>query len=143
MYRNILFPIDVTEKASWDHALPVLKEFCEKFSPKVTLMTAVPDFGMSIVSNYFPENAQEKLVADARQALEGFAAEKLPGVAVETIVAQGPVYQCIIDSSEKTDADLIIMSAHRPELKDYLLGPNAAKVVRHSNRSVLVVRNRD
>jgi nucleotide-binding universal stress UspA family protein len=26
-------------------------------------------------------------------------------------------------------------------LKDYLLGPNAAKVVRHSNRSVLVVRD--
>ena len=32
------------------------------------------------------------------------------------------------------------MSANRPELKDYLLGPNAARVVRHSDVSVLVVR---
>lgn len=33
------------------------------------------------------------------------------------------------------------MAAHRPALKDYLLGPNAARVVRHSNCSVLVVRD--
>jgi nucleotide-binding universal stress UspA family protein len=38
-------------------------------------------------------------------------------------------------------ADLIVMASHRPELKDDLLGANAARVVRPSKRSVLVVRN--
>lgn len=37
-------------------------------------------------------------------------------------------------------ADLIVMASQRPELKDYLLGPNAARVVRHAEQSVLVVR---
>ncbi|MEP3300223.1 MAG: universal stress protein, partial [Pseudoruegeria sp.] len=37
-------------------------------------------------------------------------------------------------------ADLIVIGAHRPDFKDYLLGPNAARVVRHSECSVYVVR---
>ena len=35
---------------------------------------------------------------------------------------------------------LIVMGSHHPELKDYLLGPNAAKVMRHADCSVMVVR---
>jgi len=42
---------------------------------------------------------------------------------------------------QKIDADLIVLGANRPDLKDYLLGPNASRVVRHSARSVLVVRD--
>ena len=42
--------------------------------------------------------------------------------------------------ADETNADLIVMASHRPELKDFLLGPNAARVVRHANCSVLVVR---
>jgi len=36
--------------------------------------------------------------------------------------------------------DLIIMASRRPELEDYLIGSNAARVVRHAHLSVLVVR---
>ena len=32
------------------------------------------------------------------------------------------------------------MASHRPELRDYLIGPNAARVMRHADASVLVVR---
>ena len=46
----------------------------------------------------------------------------------------------ILDLAEKIGADLIVMASHRPELKDYLLGPNAARVVRHAECSVMVVR---
>jgi nucleotide-binding universal stress UspA family protein len=38
------------------------------------------------------------------------------------------------------NADLIVLAAHRPELKDYLLGPNASRVVRHAKCSVYVIR---
>ena len=36
--------------------------------------------------------------------------------------------------------ELIVIGSHRPEMQDYLLGPTAAKVVRHAKCSVLVVR---
>jgi nucleotide-binding universal stress UspA family protein len=45
----------------------------------------------------------------------------------------------ILDASNRFGADLILMASHRPELKDYLLGPNASRVVRHAQCSVLVV----
>lgn len=35
---------------------------------------------------------------------------------------------------------ILLSLSHRPGLDDYLLGPNAAKDVRHCKRSVLVVR---
>jgi nucleotide-binding universal stress UspA family protein len=38
------------------------------------------------------------------------------------------------------EADLIVVGSHRPAMKDYLLGTNAARVVRHAHCSVLVVR---
>ena len=56
-------------------------------------------------------------------------------------VADGAVYDQIIAVSRKAKCDLIVLASHRPELSDYLLGPNAAKVVRHSDCSVMVVRD--
>ena len=50
------------------------------------------------------------------------------------------MYEVILAVAKGIDADLIVMASHRPELKDYLLGPNAARVVRHADQSVLVVR---
>ena len=44
------------------------------------------------------------------------------------------------DLAGEIGVDLIAMASHRPALKDYLIGPNAARVVRHADVSVLVVR---
>jgi universal stress protein F len=32
------------------------------------------------------------------------------------------------------------MASHRPEMRDYLIGPNAAHVAQHASCSVLVLR---
>ena len=37
-------------------------------------------------------------------------------------------------------AELVIIASHRPDITTYLLGSNAAAVVRHADCSVLVVR---
>lgn len=141
MYKEILFPVDVTEESSWKLALPTMIEYANAFGSRIHVMTAVPDFGMSIVSQYFPEDAEEKILNETNEKLHKFTKTHFSdGLEIQHIVAQGPVYQCIIDTAERVNADLIVMAAHRPELKDYLLGPNAAKVVRHSKISVLVVR---
>ena len=56
------------------------------------------------------------------------------------IVAEGKIYREILSAAKAIEADLIVMGSHHPELKDYLLGPNAARVVRHADCSVMVVR---
>ena len=63
------------------------------------------------------------------------------GTSVSQSVRQGTVYREILAEADAVGADLIVMGSHRPELKDYLLGPNAARVVRHAQTSVLVVRS--
>lgn len=142
MYKDILFPIDVTEESSWKYTLPVVIAHAEAFGARVHLMTVIPDSGMSLVSQYFSDDAVDRIVQETNKALHRFSEEHLPkSIKVQHIVTQGIVYKSIIETSQRIGADVIIMSAHRPELKDYLLGPNAARVVRHSDCSVLVVRH--
>lgn len=142
MYKNILFPVDVTEHSSWKIALPVVLDLAHAFKPKLHVMTVVPQFGMSIVGQFFPSNMEDQLIKGATDALHKFTEEHIPAdIPIRHVITQGTVYESIIDTAERVEADLIVMAAHRPELKDYLLGPNAARVVRHSTRSVLVVRD--
>ena len=46
----------------------------------------------------------------------------------------------ILNLAKNTCASLIVVGAHKADLSDYLLGPNAARVVRHAKSSVYVVR---
>jgi nucleotide-binding universal stress UspA family protein len=143
MYKDILFPVDVTEPSSWKIALPVVLEMVQAFKSKLHIMTVVPEYGMSIVAQFFPDKSEDALIKGATEALHKFTREHIPPhIEKRHVITQGTVYEAIIETADHIDADLIVMAAHRPELKDYLLGPNAARVVRHSNRSVLVVREK-
>ena len=55
-------------------------------------------------------------------------------------VVQGTVYDKIIGTARDLGAHTIVIGAHRPEFRDYLVCPNAARVVRHADQTVLVVR---
>ena len=50
------------------------------------------------------------------------------------------IYAEILGFVEEAEADLVVGS-HRPMIKDYQLGTNAARVVRHACCSVLVARD--
>jgi nucleotide-binding universal stress UspA family protein len=141
MYRNILVPVDLSDKHSWRKALPTAISLCETFEAKLHLMTVVPDFGLPMVGQFFPEGYEAKLRQQAARQLKEFAAQQVPGaIECRRIVAEGKVYQEILKAADAIKADLIVMGSHRPELADYLLGPNAGKVVRHARCSVMVVR---
>lgn len=143
MYKDILLPIDLSSESSWDIALPVAIEYCQKFGSRLHVLTVVPNFGMSIVGNFFPDDFEAKAIQETNTKLHKFVSENIPkDVKVQHIVGHGTVYSEILSISEEVKCDLIIMSSDSPELKDYLLGPNAARVVRHSDRSVLVVRDK-
>ena len=61
-------------------------------------------------------------------------------VSVSTKVGHGSVYREILRIAQEEQVDLILMAAHRPGIRDHLIGPKAARVVSHSRCSVLVVR---
>ena len=142
MYKKILLPIDLGEESSWRKALPTVVECCQASGAELHLMTVVPDFGMSAVAQYFPEDYAERAAAEAAEQLKKLSAEQVTdGIKVHHRVGYGSIYEEILKAVEETECDLTVMASHRPALKDYLLGPNAARVVRHATCSVLVVRD--
>ncbi len=141
MFKNILAAIDLNEESSWEKAVPTAVQLCQSTGSLLNLLTVIPDFGMSIVSQHFPKDYAESALAEARTKLSAFASEHIPdGVEQTLLVAQGTIYEEIIRAGNEVSADLTVVASHRPSLKDYLLGPNASRVVRHFKRSVLVVR---
>ena len=144
MFKEILVPIDLEEEASWKKTLPVAVEMCRKFGEKLHVMTVVPTYGMALVGSFFPEDFEKKAFAATEAKLKALVAEQVPDdVPADTITVKGTIYEEIVNMRLKLgDAcDLIVLASHRPKLEDYLIGPNAARVLRHSRVSVLVVRD--
>ena len=64
-----------------------------------------------------------------------------PDLKPNILVTHGAsIYAEILGVAEKAEVDLVVIGSHRPAMKDYLLGTNAARVVRHARCSVLVAR---
>lgn len=141
MYKNILLPIDLNDESSWRKALPVADALRQQYGANLSVLTVVPDFGMSMISQYFPEKHRQEMKKNALDLLHTLISENVSAdVPIQHIFGEGTVYQVILETAKKINADLIVLAAHRPELQDYLLGPNASRVVRHANCSVFVVR---
>lgn len=141
MFKDVLLAVDLNEPSSWKRALPAALELCKVSSAVLHVITVLPAIGPR-VSLYFPAESNKKMLAAAASDLRTFVKKYVPeGVRVQDIVAQGTIYKEILAAAEKIGADLVVMASHKPEVKDYLLGANAAHVVRHCPRSVLVVRN--
>lgn len=142
MYKRILLPVDLGEESSWRKALPAALACCDAFGAQLHVVTVMPELKMPLVASYFPEGFESTVRAQTDRELEAFVTRRVPRElgATHEVLSGGPIYERILDAARRKGADLIIMAASRPDLKDYLLGPNASRVVRHAAQSVLVVR---
>lgn len=141
MYKHILLPVDLEDAAASAGALDAAATQAQSTGATLHVLTVVPDFGMSVVGSFFPDDFAEKALAETDKRLHAYVADNVPdGVPVQHVVAYGRIYEEIIKAADSIGADLIVMSAHRPNVTDYLLGPNAARVARHAKQSVLIIR---
>ena len=142
MYQKILVPVDLDDKHSWRKAVPTSVALCEAFDAGLIVMTVIPDIGMPVVGQYLPQDFMTRVRQQISGKLRAFAQAQIPpGIDVQHQVAVGRIYEAIIQTAAEAEVDLIVMGSNHPELKDYLLGPNAARVVRHAPRSVMIVRD--
>lgn len=149
MTLRILVPVDLDDPESWKLTLPRAIREAEETGGRVTALTVVPDILAGLDWRYAirgelggsEEFDMHKLVAAAEKRLEEVVRPHVPaGLTVETIARHGTVYEEILDAAEELGIDQIVMTAQRPSVKDYLLGTNAAKVVRYAKCSVNIVR---
>lgn len=141
MFASILLPVDLADPDHQRKAVDTSVALARLSGASLHVITVVPDFGLSVVAGFFPEDYEKQALAVAERELRDFVARHVPAdVAVRHIVGHGTIYREILRWADEIGCDLIVMASHRPQLQDYLLGPNAAKVVRHAKQSVLVVR---
>lgn len=149
MSAKVLVPIDLEHKSSWSKALPTAVNLANMMDAKVWIMTVVPHIVAGIDWRYAIRGEEhgsieydiKDLVQQAEARMMEIASELVPGGRQGGyIAAHGTVYEKIVEAADEIEADIIVMAAHRPSLKDYLLGPNTARVARHANCSVQIVR---
>jgi nucleotide-binding universal stress UspA family protein len=141
MFKDVLIAIDLAEPGSWARALPVAVQICKDWSARLHVVTVAAEVNMQVAS-FFPGDANERLLEQTATELQNWIREHVTaGIEVHRLVGQGSIHREIIAAAEKANADLIVMASHKPAARDYLLGANAAHVVRHAACSVMVVRN--
>lgn len=139
MYTSILVPIDLGESSSWSKAVPTAVALARCFSARLTMATIVEDKVAAREAQWSSIGYREML--SSASARLGLLADELRGDSpMETRVGTGSIGRGILDLAEQVQADLIVLASHRPEMKDWLIGANASRVVRHARCSVLVVR---
>ncbi|KUP93380.1 universal stress protein [Tritonibacter horizontis] len=143
MTQTVLCAIDINRGDEEAAVLQQAKKMADADGARLDVITVVPDFGASVVGAYFKDH-DVKTARDSASAAMNALVTKVIGEeankGVRHIVAIGNVYEEVLKAAKLSGADLIVIGAHRPDFKDYLLGPNAARVVRHSTCSVYVVR---
>ncbi len=141
MYKSILLPVDLDQESSWEKAVPTAISLAKTNNAKIHVLTVIPDYGMSVVGSFFPANFAEDTLKSVQEQLSKFVSDKIPAELLGGQKAvSGTIYKRILINADELGCDLIVISSHRPEKADYLLGPNAARVVRHASQSVFVVR---
>lgn len=135
MYKNILVPVLFDDAHKPTQSLETARVLADD-GAKITLLHVIEDIP-SYATNYLPENHMEKAVDDAEAALEKMA-EGIPGGVSKVI--RGHAARTLLDYAEKDAVDCIVVRSHKPGLPDYLLGGTAARIVRHAQCAVHVIR---
>lgn len=149
MAKKVLVPVDLSDTKTSAKVLAAAVDQAKYEDASLTLMTVVPDMVTGIDYRYAIRGETggsedynlKKVVQNALDHLNQFVEANIAkGTQAETIARHGTVYEQILDVADEIEADQIVIGAHRPQLADYLLGPNTSRVVRHAKCSVNVVR---
>lgn len=140
MYKKIVIAIDPAEPAFAGPALARAAQFSTDYGAALHLVAVMP-YVQGYVSEYLPPDFDAKAAGEVEQRLKGIAADlPVPADKVSVEVRSGGVYHEVLEGAKAAGADLIMVSSHHPGLATYLIGSNAANIVRHADCSVLVVR---
>ena len=88
MYKDIPLGIDLTDDSSWNKALPTAVGPCQAFGATLHMLSVVPDFGMTVVGQYFPKDFENQADGSALKELQTLSERHVPaGVEVKDVIA--------------------------------------------------------
>ena len=136
MFKTILVPVDL---AHGDVAAQMIKVARQVggADAKIHVTHIVND-----IPTYAAVEISSDLLARTHKAAEAELAKiaKDNNISTAPDMRHGSPGNGILDAAEDFNADLIVIGSHKPGLADYFLGSTAARVVRHAQCPVLVMR---
>ena len=140
MYNRVLVPVDLADTDLAKPALATAIEMARGSGGSVRLVNVLAMTPV-MLAEYVPPDFDVQQRRSAEEALTIIAREcGLDAARVSSTVRQGGIYHEVLEEAKTFNADLIVMSSHRPAMRTYFLGSNAGHVVRYAKCSVLVVR---
>ena len=164
--KKILYTTDLSESAL--HAFSYAASLANLYGATITMLHVLydkPDKELSIIAPYVTESqwaeikqrnyqrAREALIGKKRdnvaitEVLHTFSdnvkseSDNQPFVTDEILVERGNPVELILETADKRDCDLIVMGSHgHGIIEDALIGSTARRVIRRSQKPVLVVR---
>ena len=137
MYKSILVPLDGSKLA--EAILPEIEKVASCMRARIILLRVCR---AHVFPGKDPTEAEVEVVRHAEKYLVTIAADlNAKGFDAEVHVRYGDVAEEILSHSNRNEIDLISMSTHgRSGLGRWLLGSVAEKIVRHSEKPVLLLR---
>jgi universal stress protein F len=90
---------------------------------------------------YLPDGYfQEEEQMSRAELLDLAATTGIPSQRLSAVSPIGSIFDEVLAAAEDFEADLIVTGPHTPSMAKYLLGGNAARIVRYAKMSVLIVR---
>ncbi|MCC2646731.1 MAG: uspA [Rickettsiaceae bacterium] len=141
MFRNIVIPVDLTNNHLWEEIITKTLNIMDTTSGKIHIINIIPELGINFLEDYLPQEWIEKKKGESIAAIQKLIVNFIPQeIQVEHYVAKGGVSEEILNYANQVKADLIIVTAAKGYADDYIPGPNAKKIIKYAQTSVLVLR---
>jgi len=147
MFRRILVPLDGSSLA--EKALPFAAHLAQVSGGTIILAhvsNLAIEYGPYLAQPFvYTESTLEIDIASAQSYLDGVAhSPLLRGMMVQREAISGEVAQSILNLTQSTSADLIVMCSHgRTGFTRWAMGSIAQKVAQYSVKPVFIVRSDD
>jgi nucleotide-binding universal stress UspA family protein len=140
MFNSILVPIDLADTDLAKPAIETAASLSNSSGGTVRLVNIMPMTPV-MLAEYVPPDFDTQQRQSSNEALSIVARESgIDAKRISTSIRQGGIYHEILEEAAEVNADLIVMTSHRPSMQNYFLGSNAGHIVRYAKCSVLVVR---
>lgn len=135
MFRKILVPIAPDHPKTSDEALGRAKKLATKGGQIIalTVMEPIPAYASHYMGKGKLEENHKAIMKSLKDDLQEIGD-------IEANYVLGHPSRRIVDFAKNEEVDCIVLASHRPGLKDYFIGSTAARVVRHADCSVIVLR---
>src|ERR1700743_1197456 len=122
MFKSILVPIDLADTDLAKPAIATAATLSQTWAGNVRLLNVLPMTPV-MLAEYVPADFDAQQRQTSEEALAIVARESgIERGRISTTVRQGGIYHEILEEAHAVKADLIVMTSHRPAMRNYVLG---------------------